>query len=75
MKTSNLKAYSWKYLKIVVLLAAVSFVLDNYLFDQEFRPLRFTIKTLLFSGVILWLNEKESRYKQDQRKQSGEKEL
>jgi hypothetical protein len=75
MKTSNLKEYSWKYLKIVVILAAVSFVLDTYLFEEEFRPIRFTIRTLLTSGVILWLKEKENSYKQTNRKRTGEGEL
>ncbi|SIT88354.1 hypothetical protein [Pontibacter indicus] len=68
-------AYTWKYLKIAVLLAAVSFVLDTYLFGKDIEPLRFMMKTALLSAVILLLNEWESRYKQARNAHSSEEKL
>ena len=68
-------AYTWKYLKIAVLLAAVSFVLDTYLFGKDIEPLRFTMKTALLSAVILLLNEWENRHKLTRNKRSEEEKL
>ena len=44
MQLKKAMAYTWKYLKIAVLLAAVSYVLDTYLFGKEFEPLRLPLK-------------------------------
>lgn len=75
MQPKKAMSYTWKYLKIAAVLAAVSFVLDTCLFGNDFEPLLYTVIIALLSVVILLLNGWGNRYKQARKAHYGQEKL